>query len=368
VEKLKSIEMLRAVAALLVVFFHTETIAGLHTAHVPFGGMFSGGSHGVDLFFVLSGFIIYHVHKDDLGKPQRLKNYIFNRVARIFPAVWIVSGFALLLYSAGYGGAAKAAKLSAYGIFASFTLFPQFGDALVNVSWSLKYELFFYAVFAALIIDRRAGFCLLLVWQVAALLVGAYVGVPRFGLLGLYLTSLSVEFGIGMASGWILARVKRERSPGFRSTAALWLCALAGTAMFVLGMAPTNEPNGPIGVTAYGRLANHAWSISPLCSLGAALLIVSLVLLERAGRIKVAGVLVFLGGASYSIYLVHFSVVSLLIRLVVRRGMPIDDPLCVGVAAIGIFVGIIFHVFIDKPIQGFLRGKLKPVLVGRRSA
>lgn len=69
-QKLKSVEMLRCVAAILVVLFHTETIAGTRMAKPPFDGAFSGGSHGVDLFFVLSGFIISYVHHGDVGRRR----------------------------------------------------------------------------------------------------------------------------------------------------------------------------------------------------------------------------------------------------------------------------------------------------------
>ncbi len=65
-EKFESLEMLRALAALSVVFFHTQMIFTGRTGIVPFGGRFGAGSRGVDLFFVLSGFIIAYVHAGDL--------------------------------------------------------------------------------------------------------------------------------------------------------------------------------------------------------------------------------------------------------------------------------------------------------------
>src|SRR4051794_40346773 len=100
-KRYQSLEMLRAVAALLVVFFHTEFIFGSRTPTTPFGGMFAAGFRGVDLFFVLSGFIITYVHRTDVGRPWRLANYAFNRLARIYPAVWITTLLAGSLYMAG---------------------------------------------------------------------------------------------------------------------------------------------------------------------------------------------------------------------------------------------------------------------------
>ena len=107
-QKLRSIEMLRAIAALLVVLFHAQGIFEQRTGVTPFAGLFVSGSRGVDLFFVISGFIIAHVHARDVGRPWRLANYVFNRAARIYPAVWITTLFAASLYAMGFGGADKA--------------------------------------------------------------------------------------------------------------------------------------------------------------------------------------------------------------------------------------------------------------------
>ena len=175
-EKIQSLEMFRALAAGLVVLFHTEAIVSGRTGQAPFGGLFSAGYRGVDLFFVLSGFVIGHVHAGDLGRPARVGRYLYARAARILPALWIVSLAALLTYGTGFG-AHGPDKLQPGGILASFLLLPQAGPALVNVSWTLKYEAVFYILFAALILDLRLGVLLLVVWQ-AAVAVAAAVA-PR---------------------------------------------------------------------------------------------------------------------------------------------------------------------------------------------
>jgi peptidoglycan/LPS O-acetylase OafA/YrhL len=63
--------MLRAIAALLVVAFHTPIILGLPVAALPLSSLVRSSYRGVDLFFVLSGFIIAHVHAVDIGRPGR---------------------------------------------------------------------------------------------------------------------------------------------------------------------------------------------------------------------------------------------------------------------------------------------------------
>src|SRR3954454_3990840 len=87
-----SLQGLRGVAALLVLLAHSSTIAGSgkYLDHDPTHGLFLFGSSGVYLFFVLSGFIIAHVHADDVGRPGAAGRYLWRRFARIYPFYWVV--------------------------------------------------------------------------------------------------------------------------------------------------------------------------------------------------------------------------------------------------------------------------------------
>ena len=339
VGKLRSLEMLRAVAALLVVLYHAQTIFTPRAGFVPLGGVFDAGYRGVDLFFVLSGFIIAYVHGDDIGRPARLANYVFNRFTRIYPAVWIMTALAFGLYAIGFGDADKAAKLAPGAVAASALLLPQHGAPLVNVTWTLTYELFFYALFAILIVNRRIGLVLLLLWQGATLvatLSGAHLGLP-----GYYLRSLCLDFSIGLACAWWLRR------PGGVASPSVWFALLAaGIASFIAGMALNNV------VT---------WSGVP-CGLGAGAIILALVRLEQAAALGVPGVLMRLGGASYSIYMVHFSTITLLAAVLARLHVPVTNLLCVGCAVAGVVAGLAFDRFIDRSIQHWFRQR-KSVLL-----
>ena len=346
--KLRSLEMVRAVAAGLVVLFHTTVIFGQRSGVIPFGGLFGAGSRGVDLFFVLSGFIIAHVHSGDIGRPRRLGNYLFNRGARIYPAVWIMTVFAGALYASGFGGAGKAGKLTWYGGAASLLLLPQHGDALVNVTWTLKYEIFFYLVFAVMIVDRWSGFAVLLLWQLAVAVASLWFADSEASPAGFYLRSLCLEFSIGLVCAWLVSR------PGFSARMAgvflQWALLGAGIVVFVVGMG----------------LEGRWGAAGVLCALGAAAVIVGLILLEQSGRIRVPNLLVTLGGASYAIYLVHFSVITLLAVAVMHvPALPKDDVVFLAVAVCGVCAGVIFDRAIDRPAQRLLRLRVKPLFVGR---
>lgn len=338
-DKLRSLEALRAIAVLLVVLFHAQGLFDDRSEGTPFGGVFSAGYRGVDLFFVLSGFIIAHVHFGDMDRPDRLPNYIFNRLARIFPTLWIMTLLALVLYSVGFGGPEKASKLVPEAVLASALVLPQHGPPLVNVTWTLTYEMFFYAIFAAAIVNLRVGVALLVTWQVttlAASLLGA-----DLGLAGYYLRSLCLEFSVGLACAlWISWR-------GSTGTPTLWFSVLAaGGVSFVAGM-------------MLDRVLE--WS-GVCCALGAGAMILALVQLERTGSLGVPKILVFLGGASYSIYLVHFSVITLFAHVARSFGLEATDLMCLLGALVGVAAGAIFDITLDKPIQRWLRRRKKAVL------
>ena len=330
--KLRSLEMLRGVAALLVVLFHTQAIFAPRAGHTPFANLFGAGNRGVDLFFVLSGFIIAYVHADDAGRPRRLGHYAFNRLARIYPTVWIMTALAIGLYAAGFGGADKAAKLAPAAIAASALLLPQHGDALVNVTWTLTYELFFYAMFAVVIVNRRIGLALLLLWQEAVAL--SSLSGTDLGPAGYYTRAICLEFGLGMACAWWLRRSDSTLHP------AAWFALLAGgIAGFVAGMAL----NGAL-----------PWS-GAACALGAAAAILALARLEQSGSLRPWAPLMRLGGASYAIYLVHFSTITVLSVLLARIHLKPTDAVCLACAASGVIAGLVFDRTVDQPTQRWLR-------------
>ena len=99
--KLFAIEASRGVAASAVVFYHAAR--HLHFAYgVPkFMDIFQFGHAGVDLFFVISGFIILFVHYDEIGHPERAPRYLWRRFSRIMPIYWVALAVTVALSVAG---------------------------------------------------------------------------------------------------------------------------------------------------------------------------------------------------------------------------------------------------------------------------
>jgi peptidoglycan/LPS O-acetylase OafA/YrhL len=249
--------------------------------------------------------------------------------------------FAVAIYALGFGGADKAGKLTLWNAVATSLLLPQSDVSLVNVTWTLKYEIFFYLTFMLTILDRRAGFIALGLWQ-AAIAIVALAQVPYQDLwFGFYLRPICLAFGIGVVCAQLLMG---RRGPTFGAPAAQWGVLLAGTLVFVAGMVYESHSAG------------HAAKLPDVVyGLSAGAILTSLVLLESAGRIRVHGWLATLGNASYAIYLVHFAVISLLVTLVAKmQRVPLDDGVCLLFVAAAIAVGVCFDRFVDQPIQARL--------------
>ncbi len=259
----------RGIAALLVVLMHAA-LAGK-----DFGGPFLGhdllqyGYLGVDFFFVLSGFIIFH---STVGKEKRPRDYAFARFRRIYLPYWPAGVGIAVLYVA-FPGLSAAER--AWSWLPTLTLAPVAVDTALSAAWTLKHEVLFYVLFGLFYFSRLLplGLC---AWAIA-ILAG-----PR--ILPFAAINLEFFFGIGAA---ILYRSDRARP------------AIALLAIPLLG-----------GWIALGALPDQRLLIGGAI----ACLVAPLAQLERQGRVVGRGPLILLGAASYSIYLVHAPLVSLMTR------------------------------------------------------
>ena len=334
---LNSLQACRALAALLVVFYHTSHgIFRLekYFGHKPFGPIFDFGYAGVDFFFVLSGFIMMHVHAGDIGQPRALGAYLWKRFTRIYPAYWVVLAAVLPIYflAPSFG---KGHERDLDAIFCSIFLFPHPDTHLVvGVAWTLVYEIFFYSLFAVLILHRRFGIALFIGWAACVFCYSQFENYPWTFLFGY----LHVRFLAGMAVAFVLARC---------TLPAPRLVALVGTLIFVgAGMIDAYvEP-----LSAFEQILGYA--------LGSSLALAGVVQAERSGLISPPRWLVYLGNASYAIYLVHFLALSVLAKI--TKSGHIDAYLPAGVL-FGLFVlgavgaGCLFHHLVEHPLHNLTK-------------
>ena len=145
---LLSIQVLRGVAALMVLLLH---VVHKHAQNTPgdahFADWFTFGGYGVDIFFVISGFIIPYVLAGEAGSPLHSLSFMVRRVIRIYPLYWLVTLVALAIWLINPQVVNSSAP-HLTRIWESFALFPTDGRYLVQTGWSLAYEMYVYGLFA----------------------------------------------------------------------------------------------------------------------------------------------------------------------------------------------------------------------------
>ena len=196
--RLDGIEICRGIAATMVVFYH----AARHLDHnygVPLlMGCFQFGHAGVDLFFVISGFIIMYVHYNDIGNPARLGHYLRQRITRVMPTYWVALALTVAMGAGGSRGFPSLADLAW-----SASLVPSNRELLLDIAWTLRYEITFYALFCGLILHRGAGTAVLAFW-LAGIVLAAAGGVDAGWLPGSLYGVFNLQFFFGMSVAYAM--------------------------------------------------------------------------------------------------------------------------------------------------------------------
>ncbi len=217
--KLDAIQGLRAFAAYLVLFYHIRAMElkaakVFRTDDVPLiGGLFKNGYAGVDLFFVISGFIMVFV---TLKRPETLstvKDFVVARIIRIYPPWWLFSGALAVFFFFSKGGAWHPTSIAPQGtadldyLLRSFFLLPQNTFPILGVGWTLVHEMFFYVVFSVILLAPRKQ---LPVWLCVWALVTVFGALSGFAstfasdFLHLIFHTMTLEFIAGAFAGWLI--------------------------------------------------------------------------------------------------------------------------------------------------------------------
>lgn len=330
---LLALQEARGVAALLVVLHHDAVTmaAAQYMKFVVLGGIFAPlGRAGVDLFFVLSGFIIYYVHHNDIGMPQRLPRYAARRLVRIYPTYWVVLLLFIIIYLAVPSFQGSPDRHLGV-ILRSFFLIPftEPGQyTIVGVAWTLSHELLFYALFALWIVHRRLGTAVFCVWLLCLLVARLATSLPPP--LNFFLHVKNLEFFIGMAVAHLVLAGRLRVGWGVLSVGAV--------AFLATGIVES-------------RGFDFQQSSPTLCyGLAAGAMIFALASLEMGGQItRVPAPLLRLGAASYSIYLIHVLIVLVLLKAARLYGLT-GYVLFLAVAAAATVGGLMLYAVVERPV------------------
>ena len=287
--RLSEVDALRGVAALAVVLFHyTSQFAALYPAAPQTALQVPHGHFGVNLFFIISGFVIFMT----LDRTRTAMDFVVSRFSRLYPAYWVsvLLTFAITHWLGLPGKLVDAGTALANGLMFHALLRVPHVD---GVYWTLEVELLFYAGMLALYMLRQLDRLFLLVGGLLALRF-VYWGAARWAGIDLPFIAwrlLILEhlpwFALGLCVHALLAPDTSSR----RHRQAVLLAAVALLTLLVT--APTWR--APLALTLFALVYGAA-----------------------SGRVALLRlpVLVWLGSISYPLYLLHENIGwSVLLRL-----------------------------------------------------
>ncbi|MEO7029183.1 MAG: acyltransferase [Acidobacteriaceae bacterium] len=356
--QIDGLQVLRAVAVLLVAWLHAgQWLWSLSSSHLP-----GFGVYGIDLFFVISGFIVSSIvlRTKQAPGPRAMWEFLKRRLIRIFPIYWL---FALLEVARFL----LAHRTGLRNYIPIFFLLPGLGypeiPLLVDFSWTMVFEMFFYYSLAAVLLAtvRRAVpvsiafFCL-------AIVVGRFVGIQRPVWI-IVCNPILLEFVFGAIVALAYSRFGRRRYLGIA------MFGLGVAASFCLTAFPSVAATGLQMVLADAKVVARTmtWGLAAVLVVGGTVFW-SPSVQRFPGRVAVV-----LGNASYSAYLASSLVIEFTMRLLIKVwGGRV--PLSAGrvasyqtIGAVAVFaVGWLCYQFIEWPMLRWLQRKLlTPVSDGK---
>lgn len=323
--RVQSIQYLRAVAALAVVGYHAGYKAGDAAA-------FHIGNAGVDIFFVISGFVMWNITVAD---ERAVSTFLGRRIARIAPLYWAVTSLyvAIGLFLPAF----YAWPQMDWGEIAKSLLFiPYYSQdgmifPVVAPGWTLNMEMYFYLLFAvALLAPLRWRLGLLTAMLGTAVALRYVLPQPWPAPVEMYTRPMLLEFLAGVYVGWAWRR-------GLIQGLGLGVALLA-IGLVALGVQP---------LTGFDPGSNRAlyWGAPAVAMVAGALAI------ERSGRLPNIRLWEVIGDASYSIYLFHTLFLAVAVK-VLHVG-----PLLLFLATVGplCVASILTHRLFEAPVARFLR-------------
>lgn len=327
---LKSLQILRMIAATSVVYYHIYAKPNF-------------GSFGVDIFFVLSGFVIALVIQDQTSQKQ----FAINRISRIVPIYWILTtALFLLIYIYPPIVQKTTAQTATFFLYLKSLFFIAYYDIgqvkppLLRVGWTLNYEMFFYCIvwLSLLFFSKRAvGFTIIIIAGVFVAPILINIDNPFF--LEFFGNYYLLEFLLGIAVFHVF-RSKRITIPSA-------LCPLVALiSYFFMAYIDSNNIPGyrllffglPSTILLMAMLGNEDFYA------------------KSSSKLILA--LTLMGDASYATYLSHFFFVEGFKRIACEKLTLFDCynlPGVVGIICACLIIGQLLYLLVDKPAHQYCK-------------
>lgn len=310
------------------------------------------GGIGVDLFFIISGFIMTTILPNYVGETDSAKDFIVKRAIRILPLYWLLSSILVFLSRHNTAILNKDVLIKTYFLFPIFDK-SSFIFALIPQSWTLSYELYFYfIIFIGLAFMKNQASRIVPILLALLVVIGFLF---RGGYLATFLTSpLLIEFILGITIGLIYRstvsrpgnatgnNILKKLSIPFIIAGAGLMCAtiFISTRPFYVAEDIAADNTLAIERVLYWGLPCGLLAFGCLC-------------VEHFFRIKAPKILVAIGNASFSCYLVHFIFLRKL-EAIVPRFISLNPDLYVPVYLMLILaLSFAVYKFVERPLTRF---------------
>lgn len=330
------VEALRFVAAFIVVVTHSTFYAYERNDHTM--SVWHFGESGVDIFFVISGFVIVVASAREGGWVSS-RSFVARRVKRIIPMYWLATSvnLAILLI---LPSVVLHSTLDWEQVAKSYLLIPDYNadgrvEPLLGVAWTLYFESFFYVMFAIALAIRVSPY--IFVSSILVCLAGASLfRSPQWPAFAVYASPLLLEFLAGMLIARFLTPLRVHR-------AAAFALILAG-AVTLVGF-------GELGAAVPGIVSRGVPSV---------FIVAGVVLAEQYIPWQRARWLLFLGAASYAIYLFHPLFAPIAPVALTAVGIQ-NGPLATGLGVVlAVSLAAIIHRYVEVPTMNRLRHRGRP--------
>lgn len=331
-KKIYGIQYCRAVAAIFVVLYHVGTTAEAYNRQSIFSLLFNYGKYGVDFFFVISGFIIFNAHFEDIGVKGKSIIYIKKRFFRIYPIYFIILTIKVLIFLCLSIQIPENQK--SFGYFLnSYLLLPIENQyPFLSVAWTLSFELTFYTYFLlAMKMQRRTFFLLTLGWML--LIIFYNINNLKYNfILNHLLNSYNIEFIIGVFAS-LIYREQKFLNTGLKLVAIIFLLFL------FLDKTDSDLLMRIVLGGCFGIIVLVSANFSKITKI------------PHSNFIDKT--LQLIGNASYSIYLVHTLVITAIYKTLIN--LINIDSLGFITLIFSLIIGITFWKFIESPLLKFTK-------------
>ena len=320
---IKNLQCLRAFAAINVVYFHTLLASQSYGKSVSiFSIIGTWGQNGVDIFFVLSGFVMIHTQ---IQNPKKIHEFYFSRLNRIVPIYWLITLFIVLIYfllpDIFRNLTLDIKKIISSLFFTSQIVTGEF--PIIIVGWTLEWEMLFYFIFGLSLFLKDIRKIIVLIF-LFMLLIFTFSK-----------TLLIFEFFLGVLIGYTFNKVKFSEINGL-------IILIIGIILLLLSIKSGFDPQKYLLVAGFKLDRFFIWGIP------SAFIVLGAVYYRQISN----SFLVYLGNASYSIYLVQVLTVPFFYKFITYFNIEMNSNLLTILCLfLSVSFGCFFYSLIEKNLK-----------------